>query len=588
MKSKKSLQERILSICLAIAIFSTLVISFGSYHMTSKIIREKVSLSTQHKLETIAATIDRRITSLVLFLDSFSSNTAVNSALTSAPWRYSYSEATLISTLFKTVILENDNLVDSIIVCTNSGKLYMGGNGISLSLKEINQRVAEFEQTRPFENWSICLEPEPIDKRNPEQMLSLYFTLRNTTSHENNGYIYAMLRPEQLMAGVHSFPENRTIILTDENMNIIYNSNGDCIGLPLESALSGEYDFLQDNMLYRDENRTLQLAVHTVTEVSGWHLIEIEPYSSVLSELNYYVFFIVFLFLVTVFFVVIFSVLCSRAIAHPLHEMQESMIAVQNGDYTVEMKVESDDEIGHLAATYNIMLARIRKLIQDIYDTEQKKRETEIQVLQTQINPHFLYNTLNSIHWMAVVQGMNNISDMVSSLVQILQYSLGKYNSYATLRTEVETLEPYLFIQNVRFGNGISFSEDIPSEYEGCVVPRLILQPLVENCITHGLRSNGRKGRISINCHSSDNILYIDVSDNGTGFPHDIPEFTAYESVRLLFPTPNDRSSIGLENTHNRIKLFYGEQYGLYLQSQSGKGSTVRIAIPCQFDTDTV
>lgn len=581
MKTKKSLQKRILSICLAIAIFSTLVISFGSYNMTSKIIREKVSLSTLRKLETVAATIDQRITGVISFLDSFSSNTAVNSALTSTPWHYSYSEATLISTLFKTVILENDNLIDSIIVCTNRGKLYMGGNGISLNLKEIDRRVSNFEQTSPFEDWTIRLETEPVRKKEPEYVLSLYFALRNTTSHENNGYIYVLLRPEQLMSSIHPFPENRTVILTDEDMNVIFNSSGDC-GLPLNQVLSGEFDFSQDDTLYRDENKTLQLAVHTVTGINGWHLIEIEPYSSVLSELDSYILFIVLLFLVTVSLVIVFSVSSTRAVTRPLREMQQSMIAVQNRDYTVEMKVESDDEIGQLAETYNVMLKRIRKLIQDIYDTEQKKRETEMQVLQTQINPHFLYNTLNSIHWMAVVQGMNNISDMVSSLVQILQYSLGKFNSYTTLKTEVEMLEPYLFIQNVRFGNGISFSGTIPPEYEDCVVPRLILQPLVENCITHGLRSNGGKGLISINCGSAENILYIDVSDNGTGFPNDIPEFTAYESVKLQFPTPKDKLSIGLENTHNRIKLFYGDPYGLLLKSRSGEGATVRIAIPCQ------
>ena len=585
MKTKKSLQKRILSICLVTAILSTLIMVFFSYHITSKIIREKVSLSTLHKLETVAATIDQRVTSIVSFMDSFSSTAAVNSALTSTPWRYTYSEATLISTFFKTLILENDNLIDSIISRSNNGKLYMGGNGLSLSLKEIDQRIASYEDASPFFDWKICLEAAPNGKKEPEYVLSLYYALWNTTSHENTGYIYTLLRPDQLMKNVQSFPENRTVILTDENMNIIYNSRGDFIGAPLAQALPG-LDFSENSMLFRDADRTLQLAVHTVTDVNNWHLIETEPYSSVLSELDSYIFLIVALFLATVSLIILLSVSGTRRITRPLREMEQSMIAVQNRDYSVEMKIESDDEIGRLAATYNVMLARIKKLIQDIYDTEQKKRETELQVLQAQINPHFLYNTLNSIHWMAVVQGMNNISDMVSALVQILQYSLGRYDTYTTLRTEVEMLEPYLFIQNVRFGNGITFSGSIPPEYEDCIVPRLILQPLVENCISHGLRSNGGRGMISIGCHASDGTLYIEVSDNGTGFPHDIPEYQTYESVKLLFPSRKDRLSIGLENTHNRIRLFYGEQYGLSVQSESGKGAKVRIAIPCQFQND--
>lgn len=582
-KKKPSLQRRILMTCIAISIFAALTLSLVSYHLISGIIREKESAATQNKLENLAITLDQRINSVISFMDSFVSNSAVNAAMISEPWNYSTREAELISTLFKTAILSNDNIIDSIVVYTDKGKRYAGGNGSTLVVDEIKRRVAEIEAKEPIGLWYMQLEKMPVRHTDPDYGLSLYYVLRNTSRLDQIGIIYVIISPEQLMSALQVSSIDRRIILADDNMNIIYSTDGDSIGQPLSERLSNNILQSDGNFLFEDSNETLQFAVHTSTAINNWHLIEIIPYASMTAELEQYILYILIIFAVAMAFIVLFSISGTRHNIKPLHRLMDSMVAVQHGNYDVELPVDSSDEVGQLTQTYNLMINRIKQLIQDIYASEQKKREIEMLVLQTQINPHFLYNTLNSIHWMAVVHGLNSISDMVNSLVAILRYSLNKFSTYTTLKVEVDMLEPYLFIQNVRFSNGISFSSNVPKICERCQIPRLLLQPLVENAISHGLRPAGGNGHIHIECSEENNILRVDISDNGVGLPHDFPEFTSYEEIRQMFPTSSDEFSIGLENTFNRIQLNFGSDYGLCFRSESGKGTTVRVTLPITY-----
>ncbi len=578
-----SLQMRIVTICIAISIVAVMIVSLILYTVISSIIREKVSTTTQGKLETLSATVDQRISSILSFMDSFVSNSSVNAALVSESWHYSNTESTLISTLFKTAILSNDNIIDSIIVYTDKGKFYAGGNGNTIVTKDVKERVMQLEKGERIRLWKLILEEKPTRHLNSENILSLYYVLRDTSSLERIGIVYVAISPERLMSTVENSSEGHPIVLVDEDMSVIYSNDSQPVGHTLVSNLSSGMQGDHGSFLFTDENGVRQFAIYDSTAINGWKLVEIIPYASLTSELDQYILYTIIIFSSALAFIILFSISGTRHIMSPLNRLKDSMVAVQHGNYDVELPVESKDEIGQLALTYNLMLTRIKQLIEEIYITEQKKRETELLVLQTQINPHFLYNTLNSIHWMAVVHGLNNISDMVNSLVAILRYSLNKFSTYTTLKIETDMLEPYLFIQNVRFSNGISFSSSIPKEFERCQIPRLLLQPLVENAISHGLRPMGGKGHIHINCTAENNRLLIDVTDNGVGLPEPVPEYTEYKKLKPMFPASSDELSIGLENTFNRIRLYFGNDYGLYFQSFAKKGTTVRVVLPISY-----
>ena len=581
MKKKSiGMHRRILMTCIALSIFSALVISVVSYNLIIGIIREKESTDTQNKLESLSLALDQRVHNVLSFMDSFVSNNVINAALVSSPSTYSNKDADLISTLFKTVILSTDNIIDSIVVYTDRGKFYAGGTGISLDRNEIRRRMQDFETRQPVSPWYLALERKPTKETRPDYILSLYYPLRDTSNLRQIGFVYMVILPEQLMASLQAPSSDRRILLADPGMQIIYSSDGQSPGQPLDEALTSCIASPSKSFLFNDGDNGLQFGVHTTTAETGWHMVSLIPYASMTRELNKYIFYIVALFVSAMAFVILFSVSSTRRIVKPLHQLTDSMLAVQNGNYDVELPEETSDEVGQLTRTYRMMLDRIKQLIDDIYASEQKKRETELKVLQTQINPHFLYNTLNSIHWIATVHGVNIISDMVNSLVAILRYSLNDFSTFTTLKVEVDMLEPYLFIQNVRFGNGISFSSSVPAEFERCQIPRLLLQPLVENAISHGLRPKGGKGHIHIECAAIDDKLCVDVIDNGVGLSRDVPEFTDYEALRAMFPVSEDQTSIGLENTFTRIRLYFGEDYGLLFRSRSGEGTTVRVTLP--------
>ena len=584
-----SLQARIIASCIAISVAAVMIVSMVLYNILSSVIREKVSTTTQSKLENISVTVDQHISSIFSFMDSFVSNSSVNAALVSKPWTYTNSEATLISTLLKTAILANSNIIDSIIVYTDEGKLYVGGNGNAIMVSEVRQRFTELESSGEINSWQLCLEPMPTrhwaSNSQQDYVLSLYYILRDTSSLERIGIIYAAIIPERLMSVLDVQDEQREVMLVDENGTILYSADYASIGQTLQPSLSPILQNNQGSLLFDDENGR-EFAVYTSTSVNGWCLVEIISYSSLTAELGKYILSLIIILSAIFALIIFFSISSTRHLVRPLRRLRNSMEAVQQGNYDITLPVESEDEIGQLTKTYNLMLTRIKQLIRDIYASEQKKRQVELQVLQTQINPHFLYNTLNSIHWMAVVHGLNSISDMVNALVAILRYSLSHSSTFATLKEEVSMLEPYLFIQNVRFSNGISFSCSVPEEYESCQIPRLLLQPLVENAISHGLRPMGGKGHIHIEGTVQNNILQIDITDNGAGMPIDLEDFTAYESLRIQLPVSGSERSIGLKNTFERIQLYFGNTYGLFFKSVAEKGTTVRVTLPVSFEEE--
>ena len=542
--------------------------------------RDKESADTQNKLESLSLALEQRVHNVLSFMDSFVSNNVINSALVRNSSAYSNKDADLISTLFKTAILSTDNIIDSIIVYTDRGKFYAGGNGITLDRNEIRQRIQDLEAGQPVRPWYLRLERKPTRETLPDTILSLYYPLQDTSSLRQIGFVYVVIPPERLMASLQAPSSGRRILVADSDMQIIYSSDGQSPGQPLDKELADGIAGQSKSFLFDDDEDGLQFGVQTTTGETGWHMVSLIPYADMTRELSKYILYISALFAAAMAFVILLSVSSTRRIVKPLKQLADSMVAVQNDNYDVELPAETPDEVGQLTRTYRMMLDRIRQLIADIYATEKKKRETELLVLQTQINPHFLYNTLNSIHWIAVVHGLNSISDMVNSLVAILRYSLNNFSTFTTLKVEVDMLEPYLFIQNVRFGNGISFSSHVPAEFERCQIPRLLLQPLVENAISHGLRPMGGKGHIHIECADIDGVLCVDVVDNGVGLPEDVPEFTDYETLRAMFPASGDQTSIGLENTFTRIRLYFGERYGLLFKSRSGQGTTVRVTLP--------
>lgn len=274
---------------------------------------------------------------------------------------------------------------------------------------------------------------------------------------------------------------------------------------------------------------------------------------------------------------IVSALLFSTIFLRPLHSLRRLMKRAESGDLKAYWTSGSIREIDELGDSYNQMLNRLEETIKQAKLEESLKKEAEIEALQYQLNPHFLYNTLNTIKWVAKIHKTPQISDAVSALVRLLQASLGKKGDFLTLKEEIALLRDYMAIQSFRYGDLVKLNLDIDPIASICLVPKLMLQPLVENALIHGLANSPREGEITIRAWLDRDMLLCQVQDNGMGMaePDAVmnPQQTAASSKERM-------SGIGLRNIRERIKLYYGPDYKMHVFSKPNVGTTVRLSLP--------
>jgi len=292
---------------------------------------------------------------------------------------------------------------------------------------------------------------------------------------------------------------------------------------------------------------------------------------------------------------VISSLFFARIIANPLQSLRLLMKRAEFGDLKAYWTSGGSQEMNDLGESYNQMLNRLEELIKKVKIEESLKKEAEITALQYQLNPHFLYNTLNTIKWVAKIHKTPQIADAVSALVRLLQASLGKKGDFLTIKEEIGLIQDYMNIQAFRYGDQVKTVFEIESVASLCLVPRLILQPLVENALIHGIEPRKGEGVITIRAYLDRDMLLCEVSDNGVGMkakvmankaePHsDKPT----EGRRDMLPTgradnrtaKEKMSGIGLQHIRDKIRLYYGDDYKMHIFSKENEGTTIRLSLP--------
>ncbi|VBB05735.1 signal transduction histidine kinase internal region [Lucifera butyrica] len=281
--------------------------------------------------------------------------------------------------------------------------------------------------------------------------------------------------------------------------------------------------------------------------------------------------------------VILISVTLIILFTNRFHESVQCIVngmkAAKKGDFGVRIMLATQDELAFIGNEFNEMVARINKLVIDIkqksvyiYEISNKRREAELKALVAQVNPHFLYNTLDCINWMALRKEEYEISNMLSNLAQILRYSIGNVNKQVEINNEIEWLKKYIYLQQVRFNNSFVLTLDIDEALLECKIYKLLLQPLVENAIIHGFKGfdSGRELYIGME-RQPENKLRITVGDNGAGIPQDKLEQILKQELE---------DNIGISNVWNRLKIYYGEEAGLDVMSEEGKGTRVILTIP--------
>lgn len=324
-------------------------------------------------------------------------------------------------------------------------------------------------------------------------------------------------------------------------------------------------------------NGVLCFSSISAPDANGIRIINITPLSAVIRMNKFYLLGITSVTLIMVLLLLATIRVSVRKITIPVVSLQNAMVQTQDSDNynAIDFKM-SNDEIGKLAETYNHLIEHIRNLIIRIKAEENEKMKIELLVLQSQISPHFIYNTLESIKVMAKLQGAVPVADMIDKFTSFLRYCARNDQNIVTLREEREIAENYMMIMNFRYMGSFQYTCSIPEDLLQCIVPKFILQPILENAIKHGFAQDTRPDkRVAITAVRERSVLSICITDNGIGITDE-----ELERIASNRGSENLSDQIGLYNINQRIRLLYGKEFGLLIESIPGEYTSVSYKLP--------
>ncbi|HHV98714.1 MAG TPA: sensor histidine kinase [Clostridiaceae bacterium] len=457
--------------------------------------------------------------------------------------------------------------------------------------EEINESNVEFIRNSKSEEyngkWFVC---DPVN----------YFTINNINSKLAGGKVITynrVLKERDNVLAVLAINVNENFLseyykkiqtgipgeflVMDNDETIIAHSDKSVIGKKLKgnSELNNRISKMnrENGSFFFRINGQDQFLIYSISKYTGWRYIVMVPASEMHSKIGEMQEFFTIIISIIAFMVLGITILLSNIFYKPLEKLVSAMQMIENRNLDVKIDDKRADEYQRVYKGFNDMVSELKRLIKDLTNEKILKKEAEIKLLQAQINPHFLYNTLESIHSIAKIKKVEEIALMVSSLSKFYRIRLSGGKDIVTLKEAVELVKDYLTIQNIRFKGKISYNFDISDELMKYKVPKLILQPVVENSIYHGIERRKGNGILNIYGMLEKNDLNLVVEDNGVGIEK--------ESLEELQKSIEDESfedskNFALKNLNQQIKLKYGQNYGLSIKSEYGQGTCVTIRLP--------
>ncbi len=416
-----------------------------------------------------------------------------------------------------------------------------------------------------------------------ESYLSLVRLIR-TTKFQNVGVLVINLKQQKLMNIINDKESNILLLLNKKEK--IASSGSDIDLNELQKIMpEDKQEIVCKKVNYHNEEYLMTYADILLPEcVDHIQVINLHSYREILKEAHNKSksssLFLIFSFAISTILIVLFS----RSFSVRVNLFCKQMQKAASGDFNLEKTIKGDDEISEMYKYLNKMIWSIQSLLEEVYQEQlhkerlkTKQKDVEFKMLASQINPHFLYNTLETIRMMARVQGNYDIEELVKMLSSILRHNIQVGNHEVTIKSEVDILECYLRIQQYRFGDRIQYRIHIQEGLEDHKILPLIIQPIVENSIIHGLEAKESAGNILIDIRREGHNISILVEDDGLGMERDKLE----ELQKKLYDFNNiEWTHIGLCNVHQRINLLYGDSYGVTVSSEKDKGTRVEIIIP--------
>jgi Predicted signal transduction protein with a C-terminal ATPase domain len=345
-------------------------------------------------------------------------------------------------------------------------------------------------------------------------------------------------------------------------------------------GISHSYNGMKDGWFIEKskDSKKMVISVSSLNK-TDWKLVSVIPYDKMLAPLNNFNRLIIIVNLIFIASFIFVALVISNSISRPIIELNDKMKRISQGNLDVHVDILYEDEIGNMSMNFNNMLLRIKELLTLTEKQERMKREAELKALQAQVNPHFLFNTLSSMRWTAAAANDKKVEEMALALSNLLKYSINKGPDMICLEEEINMLKHYIALFQIKYESVISLDLAFEEEMLKIKIPRLLLQPIVENSIIHGFEGNNQDNRISIEGRFNEDYFIIEIVDNGKGV-----DTVILDELMNKPNAGNDNikfySSIGIKNVDERIKLNFGDKYGINVKNGRDIGTIVTLMLP--------
>ncbi|THF73303.1 HAMP domain-containing protein [Cohnella fermenti] len=409
-----------------------------------------------------------------------------------------------------------------------------------------------------------------------DQVLSFVQAIKDPATGGVLGVILLDMELSIIQTAIESVSLGKSgfVYITDAQGGIVYSPVNPIVYRINNEWLESGYTSIEKTI----NNRSYQIMQDRFEHI-GWKIVVVFPFDEAKSFVIKWQFYTVVIVLFTVFLAVLVSWFFTNSIIKPVRKLRRIMQRVEEGELHLRFEGRSKDEIGQLGDSFNKMVQEIEQLIHMVYSEQKGKREAELKVLQEQIKPHFLYNTLDTIQWMAQDRDADDIVEIVIALTNLFRIGLSRGNEHIPLEDEIKHVESYLIIQMMRYEGKLSYQiNELPYQLKKSKVLKLILQPLVENAIYHGIKMKKGKGHIRIESEARDGKLVLSVIDNGLGMKPEQLEIIRQGVIHV--GNPEHKDGFGLFNVNERIRLTYGISYGIEVHSEYEAGTRVEVFLP--------
>ncbi|WP_337102231.1 sensor histidine kinase [Paenibacillus sp. YIM B09110] len=580
---KKSIQSKVFVAFIFALMIPTLIISISSYYISVNVLRNKVSSSYKETAMYIGNSIEKDLFQLEQLGDHLFTNSKNYSYLVNHynSTNESFPDFTRMNQSVESYFnyVKISSYVSSITILGTNGKLYLyGSDTLQLGAEEIKQ-AEWYDQTIKLNgkiNWIGVQELRTVTD-SPRTVTSFSRVIKDADYKKTIGIAYVAVNNDVFAHSLKnaSVQSNNQLFLVDNNGNIVVHPDAEQVNKPfadvnkLDGSTSGSYISTENDRQY--------LVAYQYMSRYGWWVVEKIPYSELIKDNKQIINATLFAFFISLILFTFIFFFVSSAIVKPLKGLTKAMKKAKNGNFEIRSTYTGEDEIGILSHNFNYMLDRIGILFDTVMEEQKMKRDAEYEALQAQINPHFLYNTLNTIRWMAIIKKEDSIKAVVDSLGRLLKNTTSKMEPYILVKEELSNLKDYVFIQMLRYKDKFDIIYDIKEDCLECRCIKFILQPIVENAIFHGIEPKEGRGTIWIHAEISEHQLVFTVKDDGVGI-------SPQKFNDLLNGDRKKFNGIGVKNIDDRIKLEYGQQYGIQIESVEHEFTIYKVVMPAIFE----